>query len=441
MSALETSLLEQLRPFSSSTKRYVVAYSGGCDSHVLLHALVQIKDQFPSQNIRAIHVDHGLQTHSPDWAEHCRQVCVALNVPIDVLQLNLSIPKGESTEAYARQQRYAAIQTKLTADDILLLAQHQDDQAETLLLQMLRGSGVKGLASMPFSKQVDGVHYLRPLLNLTRNDIQQYAIDNQLNWIDDPSNEDTRFDRNFLRHEIIPKLKSRWPSLSDTFNRVASHQAEANALLTEVAAQDLKSFELDKTNTLPIESLVSLSPARQRNVLRYWIEQCGSPVPDSVQLQRILDEVVAAADDAEPLVSWSGVNMRRYRAVLHLDRASSHPPSNWQMNWDWQSPLNLPLGQQLRIRQLAGQGLALPSQDTALTVRFRRGGEKCQLPGRKHRHELKKLMQDWGIPPWQRGNIPLIYVGDELAQVVGYSVCEPYIARADQTGLDIYLND
>lgn len=440
MHPVPASLLDKLRQYPAPY-RYVVAYSGGCDSHSLLHALVQIREQLDCQQVKAIHVDHGLQPVSADWAQHCETICHQYAVPFTAVTLNLQVPAGESTEAFARSARYAAFEQHLHQGDMLLLAQHQDDQAETMLLQLLRGSGVKGLAAMPEIVLSNNYWQARPWLQIKRQDIQSYAEQSHLNWVDDPSNQDSRFDRNYLRNEVIPLLKHRWPSLTETIARSAGHQAEANSLLNELAELDWQTCRLSDPALLAIVPLNKLSPARQRNLLRYWIAaKCQFPIPDRVQCQRIIDEILPAAEDAEPLVVWGDVAVRRYRQTLHLETVNFAKSANWQQNWDLQSPLLLPSGKTLIATETKGQGMLLPAGSAALTVRFRQGGEKCRLPGRHHRHELKKLLQGWGVPPWQRDQIPLIYIGDELAQVVGYSVCEPYLAKNNQIGLEISLS-
>lgn len=442
MHPVSASLLETLRHYPSP-REYVVAYSGGCDSHVLLHALVQIREQLACQSIKAVHIDHGLQQQAADWTQHCQQVCQQYDVAFTAVKLNLQIPKGESVEAYARTARYAALEKYLGTDDMLLLAQHQDDQAETMLLQLLRGSGVKGLAAMPEIVRIKDYWQTRPLLGLTQSDIRSYAETFGLKWVDDPSNQDNRFDRNFLRNDVVPILKQRWPSLSETMSRASQHQADANCLLNDLAELDWQACRMHEQTLLAITPLKNLAPSRQRNLLRYWITaQCQFPMPDSVQCQRIIDEILLASEDAEPIVSWADVVVRRYRETLHLERMQCEQRgvlTPWQQTWDLQSPLTLPSGQQLIAQQKKGQGMVFPEALSSLTVRFRLGGEKCRLPGRRHRHELKKLLQGWGVPPWQRDKIPLIYIGDELAQVVGYSVCEPFIAQNGQMGFDISL--
>jgi tRNA(Ile)-lysidine synthase len=268
-----------------------------------------------------------------------------------------------------------------------------------------------------------------------------YAKQHQLDWVDDPSNLEARFDRNFLRHQVIPTLTARWPALSGNLSRVAAHQAEAAALLDELAQQDHQHCMGELSMTLSIKALAKIAPARQRNLLRYWLKQvCQLPLPDSRHLQRILDEVLPAAPVASPQVAWADVEVRRYRDGLYAHYQSSvEDLSAAFVRLSWPNPVEpllLPDGTQLTMQRCQGQGLKQASADD-ISVGYRQGGESCRPLGRGHRHSLKKLMQEWGVPPWQRGRIPLIFVGDELAQVVGYCLCEPFQAGPDEIGVFI----
>ena len=434
-------LLAQLKLFPVP-RRYVIALSGGCDSVALLYALKQIQSQLDCQEIIAVHIDHGLQSASAKWSAQCRQLCEQHHIPLTVIELNLSIAKGESLEAAARLARYKAFAQFLEDQDMLLLAHHQNDQAETLLLQMLRGSGVSGLACMPAITPVGQTWLARPLLILTRASIEQYAREQQLSWVDDPSNQDTRFDRNFLRREIMPKLQSRWPALTTTLARVAQHQGETKGLLADLAQIDWHACQAQTPNQISLHGLRQLSEPRARNLLRYWIATiCQAPQPDSVHLQRILDEVLPAPVDAMPLVSWANVRLRRYREALYLEfDPAGEDIHTWHSRWDLHDALLLPTGESLATRRVSGAGLVIDAATPLVTVKYRQGGERCRLPGRAHHHELRKLFQHWGVPPWQRDRIPLIYIGQELAQIVGFSVCEPYRAKSGQPGIEIYLH-
>ena len=439
MSFTPASLHAQLMQFPVP-QRYCVAFSGGVDSHVLLHALVQIRDALPSSQLHAIHINHGIHPDAQQWTRHCEIVCHDLDVSFEAIQLRVQRKSKHSLEALARDARYAELARLSRNGDMLLLAHHQDDQAETLLLQLMRGSGVKGLAGMPMCISFAQGWLARPLLRHGRDELQAYAVEQHLPWIEDPSNQDTAFDRNFLRHVAVPVLRQRWPAMASTFSRVARHQAEAADLLDVLAQQDLVPLVTDDAGILQITPLLTLSPQRQRNVLRYWLHRvCALPLPSTLHLQRILDEVVPADKDATPLVHWPGAEIRRYRDQLHAMRPLPEVVADWQQHWDLQASLPLPTGDWLVAQQGKGIGLRTSALVQGVRVRFRHGGERCQLPGRTHHHELKKLFQEWAIPPWQRDRVPLVYIGNQLAQVAEYCICEPFAAKPDEIGLQIVI--
>ena len=416
-----------------------VAYSGGMDSHALLHALVAIRAAL-SCRIGAVHVHHGLHEDAGQWEAHCREVCKGLAVPFVCLQVDARPAAGESPEAAARSARYAALRDWLPAGDWLLTAQHQDDQAETLLLQLLRGSGVMGLAAMPARADFGAGQLRRPLLDYSRQAILAYALENDLEWIDDPSNQDTGLDRNFLRHCVVPELRERWPGLSATLARSARHCAEAARGLAQLAELDLANVAGETAATLRISALQQLSLERRRNALRHWCRrQCGS-TPSTAVVERMLADVLASRDDAEPCVRWGAYELRRYRDRLYLLAQPPHDPPAGILDWQLSRPLLLPgAGGTLSVTLEPGGGVrAAAVAGNVLQVGFRRGGERCRPAGRRHHHALKKLFQDQGVPPWERSRIPLIFIDDQLAAVAGLWVCEPYCAGSGEPGLVIH---
>lgn len=415
-------------------RRILVAYSGGCDSTVLLHALANLKDQLGSE-LWAIHVDHGLHPDSVSWAEHCRSTAHVLGAQFYSCRVNAQAMPGESREAAARHARYAALRGFLESGDVLLTAHHQDDQSETILLQLLRGAGARGAAGIaPFESFGQG-WLARPLLAFNRQELQRYAQHYDLFWVDDPSNFDTSFERNFLRQEVLPLLLGRWPGAGATLARSAEHQREAVQLLAELAAQDLEVVRHADGVTLSVLRFNELNTARQRNVLRHWLREHKLAMPSAAQLARVLVDVVGARQDRTPMVRWSGVEVRRYRDQLYAMTPLPFHDAGAIYDWDLSRELPLSALGKLGARAVLGHGVGLASlQNNPVTVRFRRGGEQCRPSGQTHHRELKKLFQERGIPPWQRDRIPLLYVGDELAAVVGYWICEPFAAQSDELG-------
>jgi tRNA(Ile)-lysidine synthase len=410
-----------------------IAYSGGVDSHVLLHALAYYRPiKLP---VSAIHVHHGLLAEADSWAEHCRDVCASLGVTCQVLWVNAQAATGESPEAAARQARYHALREFLPEDSVVLSAHQQDDQAETLLLQLLRGAGLRGLASMPAQASLGKAQLLRPLLSITRAQITEYARAHQLSWLEDPSNRDEQLDRNYLRRQIIPHLLQRWPSARATIARSAQHCAQAEGLLQEMASEDLSKVRM-ADNSLVIDQLSIFSEPRLLNLLRYWITQSTLPLPSRALLLRIIYEVVTCRVDAMPLIQWAGAEVRRYRNRLFIMSPLSQLDSHVSLSWDGQQPLVLPanLGQ-LQCMQVLGQGICLEKlRGQSLQVSFAEGGERLHPVGRQGSHPLKKLWQEWGVPPWMRARIPLVFSQGELIAVAGYAIKADWQVGPDELG-------
>jgi len=420
----------------SHAKVIWVAYSGGCDSHALLHSLVALRSEL-SAEIKAIHINHGLSPLANEWEQHCCTICKNLDVSYTAINVDASSKKSgsnnKSPEEAARHARYAEWTKLITKDEVIVLAHHQDDQAETVLLQLLRGSGVKGLAAMPAQQIFSQGLLARPMLGFLREEIVAYAAEQKLNWIDDPSNFDTDFDRNFLRHDVVPLLETRWPALKKTLSRTATHTAEADQLLTGLAAQDW--LMIKNEQQIQISLLTALDEKRQRNVVRYWLATvCQVSLPDTVHLQRILDEVLTAAGDAAPEVIWRGGEVRRYQGMLYAQKELVEQDNSKVLSWtELEKPMALGAGLILSVKAGSGEGLSQTKLKNAdVTVRFRQGGESCRPTGRGNTQQLKKLFQEWQVPPWKRASIPLIYVNGELAAVVGYCHSEAYAAAAGE---------
>jgi tRNA(Ile)-lysidine synthase len=415
------------------TSCYWVAYSGGLDSHVLLRAGQKvIQDTRSGQELKAVHVHHGLHPEASLWEQHCEKVCQGLGVPLRRLHVDARPHAGESPEAAARRARYSALAEVLGKGQVLLTAHHQNDQAETLLLQLLRGSGPRGLAAMPECMRFGAGWLGRPLLALPREALRRYGILHDLRWIEDSSNLDDSYDRNFLRHEILPRIQGRWPAAIRNLARAARHQADAAALMEEQGYTDLQAVRGPTPDTLAVAALRELSETRLRNTLRIWIRALGIPLPGTAQLTQILSTMLATPTDRAPLVRWPGAEVRRYRDLIYALFPLVHHDPAQVFSWRPGETLVLPHGQ-LRAQAVQGSGLSAclcaPEQ---VEVRFRQGGERCLAYG--HHHSLKKLLQARGIPPWQRDRLPLIYVGGQLAAVAGLTICEPYRARPAEPG-------
>ena len=409
--------------------RYWVAFSGGLDSKVLLHLLSQLQAEY-SAELHAVHVNHDLQADASQWAADCEETCKQLQVPISTLSVTVAPLQGESLEAVARKERYSAIAARMGEGDLLFTAHHQDDQAETLLLQLLRGSGPSGLAAMPAISSFGPGSHARPLLGFSREELHEYALAQGLTWVEDQSNQDISFDRNYLRRQVIPLLRERWPALGRTLSRSASHCAEAQGLIDTLAQEDLARIGVTTGEGLSISELKALPAPRVRALLRAWMRAQGFPLPDTVRLDRILSEVIPAAADRNPEVHWPGAVVRRFQDRLYLRTPQPPLDADTVLEWDGESALELPAGLGTLFAEEGEGGIALSTWRSApIRVHFRGGGERCRPAGQSGTRSLKKLFQEKEIPPWQRERIPLILLGGELAAVGDICICAPFAAQ------------
>lgn len=418
--------LVQHQPYS----QLYVAYSGGVDSHVLLHLCANIN---PLKDlITAVYVNHGLQVEAESWGKHCEQISEGLGVRFLALNVDAHAAPGESPEEAARNARYSALKPLLADGDLLLLAQHGEDQLETVLLQLFRGSGLKGLSGMPESMAFGQGFLVRPLLDFPKAAIIKYAKNHALQWIEDPSNRHTHFDRNFLRNDIIPLLMQRWPSLGKTVSRSAKHCANAQNLIAPLADDLLSAVINHSDNTLCLSRLQSYSLLQQQLTVRQWFQCLGLKMPSQDFVQRILAQVVAARDDADPALSTQGYSIRRYRDGLYCLKPMQNRLGG---NLIW--PSGAPL---LNIADDVSYGVVESSsgiprdlwQNSRVTVRFRAGGETICMPGRSGHHSLKKLYQEAGIPPWERAGIPLIYLDGKLAAIGEHWISAEFYSETEK---------
>lgn len=420
-------------------RRWLVAYSGGADSHVLLHALVAYLRELGGSELPslvAIHVNHQLHTDAGEWANHCQQQADSLGVETVSVSVNVDDSIRGSLEEKAREARYEAFESLIQPDDVLMMGHHLDDQVETLMLRMLRGSGVKGGAGMPVSRPLGAGILFRPLLDTSRSAIESYARQHHLEWIEDPSNTDTDFDRNFLRHKLLPLMAERWPEYRQTLSRVASLNRDSSELNEQLAALDFENLEVEKNSAfLPIEGLNNLSHARQKNVLRYWLSIRNLQVPSAAQLQAVLSDVVFAKPDAEPLVEWQGTQARRFKNNLYVMASLQPIDSSVREEWNLQEPLSLTSNDKLCAYQIDGRGISASKlMHQTVEVRFRQGGERCQPANRNSSQTLKKLFQEYQLETWQRDRAPLLYCQDELIAVADLWVCKGWQANETEPG-------
>lgn len=420
-------LTEQVRPGQHLT----LALSGGVDSVVLFDILRQLRSPLKF-SLSVLHVNHQISPRAPDWGRFCAGLCARHAVAYSEETVTLERGGGDSLEASARTARYRAFAALET--DFVVLAQHRDDQAETVLLQLLRGAGVKGLSAMPEVRALGGAaHILRPLLDVPRAQILDWAGEHHLAWVEDESNQDVRYDRNFLRHEALPSLARRFPACAHTLARAGSHFAETAELLDQLAVLDAGDGICE--NRLRVGVLAPLSAARARNLLRHFLDRQGIPMPSAARLDDVLRQVSAARPDARIHIALGEYELRRYRGELHATRRLAPLEPEFSSPWLSGEMLVLPHGS-LRFERRQGEGISRARLESApLTVRYRRGGERLRPQCGRPSRSLKNLLQESAVPPWQRERLPLLYCGDALVCVPEVGVDCAWQAQPGEWGI------
>ncbi len=410
----------------------LLGLSGGVDSVVLLHLLHQLAPHH-SWRLSALHVHHGISPHAGGWAIFCADLCTHYGIPFQVEHVDIAPLREHGIEAAARKLRHAAFNRQPV--DFIALAHHQDDQAETLLLQLLRGAGLRGASAMPVVRRRTGhPTQLRPLLNVARTELLAYARQHALQWVEDESNADDTYPRNFLRHRVLPLLGQRFPSYRVTLTRSARHFAEAGELLDQLAQQD--ALGALHNGGLEVSRLQALSTSSAKNLLRYFLHSLGAPMPQAVQLDDILQQLCSARKDAVVRLSFGNWQLGRYQGKVYVFPTLSEPDKKFHAQWRGEAAMELSgLGGTLYFDRAIGCGLSLEKlQQATVTVRLRRGAERIRFDDKRPTRTLKNLLQEQGIPPWQRDRLPLLFCGETLVAVPGIGVACDYRAVQGEEG-------
>lgn len=432
--------LRQTLPPLKPEQTLWIAFSGGLDSCVLLHSLLDLGLR---TQLAAIHVNHQLSPHANAWQQHCADFCAQHKVAFYAERVNIQ-RDGRGLEDAARAERYRVFAQYVKAGDLLVTAHHSNDQSETLLLRLLRGAGPRGLAAMAPVRSFGEACICRPLLGVVRAELYAYAQRHQLHWVEDLSNEDIHYDRNFLRHEIIPRLTQRWPQLNQRLRQTAQLCAEVDVLLEEMAAEDLQRIGVRSERvgeSLALADLKALSLARRHNLLRFWLHQLGVPSPEQVHLREIERQLVHGRQDAEAQVCWGSISLRTYQGRLYLlpigKRAANMPvPMEILIQGKTTAiPLTAAGGQlHLMYEEQSATTGNLRADVTHLNLRVRNGGERCQPHDRPHSQTLKKLLQEYRLEPWWRDQVPLLSLGEKIVAAGDLWVCKGFEAAPGTPG-------
>jgi len=430
-----------LRRYVTSDSHIAIGLSGGVDSVVLLDILAKLSTEMRFK-LSAVHVNHGISKNAAEWSHFCCHLCYIYGIPIVVSYVKVTPETGMSLEAIAREKRYQVF-NRLRADgmdavDYLVLAQHRDDQAETLLLQLFRGAGVRGLSAMPLCrKQSSGTapQILRPLLDVSRDSIEIYAEQRQLQWIHDESNDSIQFSRNFLRHKVFPVLREKYPGYAQALQRASRHMAEAAELLDELAEQDAQRCVV--SGRLDIAGLRELSASRARNLLRYVLWQRDIQPPSAVRLEEILRQLRDANSDTRMHVAFGTHEIRAYRGQVYIQAINRHSIKDSQQAWKGESVLRLEdWGGSIHFKRLQGQGLSLGKlMQAPVFIRARQGGEHYKPDCHRPRRSLKNLLQEASIPPWSRYTLPLLFCDEKLVWVPGIGIDCEFQATSEEMGI------
>ncbi len=410
-----------------------IAFSGGLDSTALLHMLAENSEKLIGKKITAVHIDHGLQKVSSEWAKFCGELVRSYGINYKLVTLNLEKTPGESIELSARNARYSAFEQLLNkSTDTMLFAHHADDQVETFLQQAMRGAGVQGLSGIPESRKLGKGRLLRPLLDISRKQLEVYAKQQHLKWIEDPTNQQSDYDRNLLRNEIIPLLEKRWPGAKKALLRSASHCKEASEQIDAFACAELQ--RICTGNLIDVAELKQLDFIKQKNILRLWIRNNSIVLPNTDRFESGIESLLNAKADKNPILDWDFGIIRRYQGMLYIDKIKENDKLFKEKDWDLNTPVAL--NKRFTLVSTSGAGVGISKQcidRNDISIRYRQGGERCRPFGRNGSHELKKIFQEYQIPPWIRRSIPIVYIGGEIACVVGCCYCRPFAEDGGST--------
>ena len=419
----------QIKPLLPN--KFCIAFSGGMDSTVLLHVMKNIIDE--KSQIRAIHINHNIVDNSKVWTRTCKSICKNFGIDIEIISLEVT-HNGYGLEAAARDERYEKLKEKLYENEYLLTAHHEEDQMETVFLRMARGTGLDGLQGINEKYSFGEGIIFRPMLEVSKTSVMDYAKEHQLKWVEDSSNQDTHFDRNFLRKKIIPQFRERWPSIASSVSRLSQLSAQNIKILNQIAEEDIG--PIANMNELPLAKLLDKSFERANNMLRYIILANGMSIPSMKTLQDGLKEMLDPETD-KSVIAWKDYCIRKYKNHLYFLSNSDLEPNKVDVRIPWEIGKTVNLGENIGTIEatfIHGDGLSIEKCKNKLTISYRQGGELIKPIGHRINKSLKNLFQENQILPWMRDKIPLIYYQDELVSVADLWFNQNYVASQNEAG-------
>lgn len=419
----------QIKPLLPN--KFCIAFSGGMDSTVLLHVMKNIIDE--KSQIRAIHINHNIVDNSKVWTKTCKSICKNFGIDIEIISLEVT-HNGYGLEAAARDERYKKLKEKLYENEYLLTAHHEEDQMETVFLRMARGTGLDGLQGINEKYSFGEGIIFRPMLEVSKTSVMDYAKEHQLKWVEDSSNQDTHFDRNFLRKKIIPQFRERWPSIASSVSRLSQLSAQNIKILNQIAEEDIG--PIANMNELPLAKLLDKSFERANNMLRYIILANGMSIPSMKTLQDGLKEMLDPETD-KSVIAWKDYCIRKYKNHLYFLSNSDLEPNKVDVRIPWEIGKTVNLGENIGTIEatfIHGDGLSIEKCENKLTISYRQGGELIKPIGHRINKSLKNLFQENQILPWMRDKIPLIYYQDELVSVADLWFNQNYVASQNEAG-------
>ncbi len=433
-SSMPDSLSSQLSQFAksqSATFHWWAGLSGGVDSVVLLHLLASIRSQFPEVTLKAIHINHGLQSEADDWAMKCEQLCHALDIELISKKVQVETLTRKGIERQAREARWKEFDQIVEPGGALWLAHHKDDQVETLMLNLLRGCGVQGAGAMRACRQRTRYQVLRPLLNISKHELVEYAEQQGLDWVEDPSNLQLDLRRNFLRQQILPQVESQWPGYKEPLFRFTEIMQQSSELLSEIAEQDLTSVEDDVKHSLNIDALATFSKSRICNLLMHWLSTQSVYAPPQARLEEFVRQLLLSHSSSNTELLLGDYCLKQSSRRLHLVPVEELQPVSYSLQWqDMSRPLLIEsLDKAVHCRRNAERGVRLPTRSEKVSVRSRQGGEHCWPHYRNRSSSLKKILNELAVPEWQRDKIPLIFYNETLVCAAGYFYDKDHFAQ------------